>query len=63
MYTFVCRDSFVPVVRKVNKNGFSDCVASMPGHIAVGHGAVQHLPGFHPAETRFSQLVTRSLWV
>lgn len=41
------RSSFVLAVRKVNKNaGFTDCVAGMLNHIAVGHGIVQYLLGF-----------------
>lgn len=46
-YIFVYRSSFVLAVRKVNKNaGFTDCVAGMLNHIAVGHGIVQYLLGF-----------------
>lgn len=47
---------------KVDKNsGFTNCAASVFNHIAAGHGT-RAFVGLLPAETRFSQSVTRSLW-
>ena len=55
---FVRRDLF----EKVDKNsGFTNCAASVFNHIAAGHGT-RAFVGLLPAETRFSQSVTRSLW-
>lgn len=57
-YIFVRRDLF----EKVDKNsGFTNCAASVFNHIAAGHGT-RAFVGLLPAETRFSQSVTRSLW-
>lgn len=47
---------------KVDKNsGFTNCAARVFNHIAAGHGT-RAFVGLLPAETRFSQSVTRSLW-
>lgn len=55
---FVRRDLF----EKVDKNsGFTNCAARVFNHIAAGHGT-RAFVGLLPAETRFSQSVTRSLW-